>query len=160
MAQNGSLALKQAGTPVRCPCLAASDEFVDEVLQEFLAAACVRGGIALFEDVGFEPGKIGLALFDLSANAGVPRSVALLHKFRETAVLANGRGDLESAREGVHAADVRVKKVDGFKAFASYRGVEIHAAGFQAAVFQNRQHGLGGEIDARGKLVRVPTEQF
>jgi len=49
-----------------------SDEFVDEVLQEFLAAADIAGHFALLEHVGFEVGEIALARLDFRANAGIP----------------------------------------------------------------------------------------
>jgi len=49
-----------------------SDEFVNEVLQEFLAAADVAGYFTFLEHVGFEVGEIALAGLDFRAEAGIP----------------------------------------------------------------------------------------
>ena len=49
--------------------LPVSDKLVDEVLEEFLAAAFVLG-FAAFEDVFFEGFEIGLAGLDVCADAG------------------------------------------------------------------------------------------
>ena len=46
-----------------------SDEFVDEVFEEFLAAADVGRRFALLEHVSFQLGRSGLAGFDPGANA-------------------------------------------------------------------------------------------
>ena len=84
--------------------------------------------------------KLALPALDLRADAGIPRGVALLHEFGEATVLADRGGDLQAAREGVHAADVRVEQIDRLEAFAAHLGVEIDAAGGEPAVFQHRQH--------------------
>jgi beta-glucosidase-like glycosyl hydrolase len=49
-----------------------SNEFVDEVLQEFLAAADVRCHFALLEHVGFKFSGVGPAGFDPFADARIP----------------------------------------------------------------------------------------
>src|ERR1035437_10387351 len=85
------------------------NEFIDEVFQKFLATADVRGRFALLEHVGFEFLQRSFAGFNFCADAGIPRGVAVFRKLRQTAILANGGGNFQSTREGVHAADVRVK---------------------------------------------------
>ena len=58
------------------------------------------------------------------------------------------------------AAYVCVKQIHRLKTFAPHFRVEIHAAGRQTSVFQNRQHRVSRQIDVGRKLVRVPAEQL
>ena len=69
----------RAGCP-RFPALFAvpSDEFVDEVFQEFLPAAGAGRRLALFKREGFERLEGFLPGFDVRAQTGVPRGIALL----------------------------------------------------------------------------------
>src|ERR1035437_6802372 len=137
-----------------------SEVFVDEVFQKFLTTAGVWRSVAFLEHVSFEFLEAGLAFFNLRADTAVPRGVTVLHKLRETSVLADGGGDFQSAREGVHAADVRVKQIYRLEAFAATLRVEVHTAGRQAAVFQNGEHRMGRQVNAGGELIRVPTEKL
>src|ERR1035441_235964 len=136
------------------------DKLVDEIFQEFLPAADVRVGLALLEHVSFEFLEAGLARLDLRADAGIPRSVAVLDKFAQPSVFADGGGDLQAAREGVHATDVRIKQINRLETFAAHLGVEIRAAGLETAVFEDGEHDLRGQIHAGRKLVGVPADQF
>jgi hypothetical protein len=136
-----------------------SNKLVDQILQKFLAAAFVGGRFAFFEHVFLQGLKIALAGFDLLAEAAVPRTVAMPDKLRQAPVLADGGRDSESAREGVHAADVRVKQIDRLETFAPHFGVEIHAAGGQAARVENGEHALRRQVDVRRELVGVPAQQ-
>ena len=68
-------------------------------------------------------------------------------------------GDLQAAGEGVHAADVGVEQVDRLEAFAADLGVEVDAAGGEAAVLQQHEHALRRQIDVGRELVGVPAEQ-
>src|SRR5437867_5155751 len=131
----------------------ALNELVDEVLEKFLAAAPVRRHVALAEHIGLEFLHRGFAGFNAGADAGIPRGIALPHKFRQPPVLADGDGNFEPAREGVHAADVRVKEVHGFETFAANLRVEIDAAGGKAAVLQHRKHRVGRQVNAGRELV-------
>ena len=56
------------------------DKLVDQVLEEFLAAAFVLG-FAAFEDVFLERLEIGLASLEVAPDATVPSAVAVLHGF-------------------------------------------------------------------------------
>ena len=78
---------------------------------------------------------------------------------REPAVGDDGVGDLEAAGEGVHAADVGVKQVDGLEALAADLGVEVDAAGGETAHVQDAEHALRRQIDARRELVGIPAQQ-
>ena len=49
-----------------------SNELVDQVLEEFLAAAGVRGDITLLQHIRFEIAESCLAAFDLRTDAAVP----------------------------------------------------------------------------------------
>ena len=80
--------------------------------------------------------KLCLPRFDLGADAAVPRAVALLEHPVEHAVLADRGGDLQAAGKGVHAADVGVEQIDRLEALAADLGVEVQAAGREAAVLQ------------------------
>src|SRR5438128_645636 len=82
-----------------------SNELVDQVLEEFLAAAFVRRHLTHLQGIRFKFVEADLAFFDSFADAGVPGAVAVPDELAEAAVLADGGGDLEAAREGVHAAD-------------------------------------------------------
>ena len=53
---------------------------------------------------------------------------------------------------------MRVEEVHRLEALAADLGVEVHAAGLEAAVFQDAQHALRGEVDVGGELVGVPAE--
>ncbi len=71
-----------------------------------------------------------------SISAPMPVSqerVALLEHLVEHAVLADRGGDLQPAGERVHAADVGVEQIDRLEAFAADLGVEVDAAGGEAA---------------------------
>src|SRR5689334_6882679 len=70
-----------------------SDEFVDQVLQEFLAAALVGLHLAHLQRVVGQFLKTDFALLNKLADAAVEAAVALLHKGIESAVFADGRGD-------------------------------------------------------------------
>ena len=77
----------------------------------------------------------------------------------EAAVFADGGGDFEAAGEGVHAGNVGVEEIDRFEAFAADFGVEVCAAGGEAAHLEDGEHDLGGEINVGGELVGVPAEE-
>ena len=81
------------------------------------------------------------------------------HKFRQSPVLADGGRNFESARKGIHAADVRVKQILRLKTLSPHFGVEIHAARGQAARVQNGKHALRCQVDVGWKLVRVPAQK-
>ena len=67
-------------------------------------------------------------------------------------------GDLQSAREGIHATDVRVEQIHRFKTFTADLGVEVEAARFEPAHAEHDEHDLCREIDVDGELVGVPPE--
>ncbi len=110
-----------------------SDEFVDEVFEEFLAAAADEG-FAVFEGVGFEFFEAGAAAFNLGTDAVIEAAVALLDEAIEAAVVDDGLGDFEAASEGVHAADVGVEEIDWLEAFAPDFGIEVQTTSGEAAV--------------------------
>ena len=83
----------------------------------------------------------------------------MLHELGQPAVLADGGGDLQAAREGVHAADVRVEQVHRLEALAPHLGVEVRAAGLEAAHVEDGQHDLGRQINVGRELVGVPAQQ-
>src|SRR5438045_3606761 len=95
--------LMSATTEIGAPSATRSNKFVDQVFEEFLAATGIRIGFAFVQHVFLEVGETDFAFFDLRPNARIPRGVALLHEIREAAVLANGGGDFQAARKGVHA---------------------------------------------------------
>ena len=117
---------------------------IKHILQVLLAAAGVGSGFAFLEHVSLELFEAGFAGFHFRADAAVPRAVALLDELGEAAVLADGVGNLQPAREGVHSSDVSVEQVDGFEAFAAHLGVEVGAAGREATHVQDGEHDLGG----------------
>src|ERR1051326_1981665 len=88
-----------------------SDEFVDQVFEEFLTAAAVRSDISLLEHIGFEFFEAGFAGFNLRSDAAVPGAVALLHELRQAAIFADCRRRLQPARERIHSADVGMEQV-------------------------------------------------
>src|SRR5438309_1577842 len=94
-----------------CACGRSLDEFVDQVLEEFLAAARVGLDVSLLQHIVFEFLEAGLAFLDFFANAGMPGAVALSDEFGQAAIAPDRGGDFESAREGVHAGDVRVEQI-------------------------------------------------
>ncbi len=107
----------------------------------------------------FELFEADLAIFDFGADAGIPTAVAVVEEGIEAAVFTDGGGDFEATGEGVHAADVGMEEVDGVEAFTSAFGIEVGASGGEAAVFEDREHDLGGEVDIGGELVGIPTEE-
>ena len=52
-----------------------------------------------------------------------------------------------------------IKQVDRFEAFAADLGVKVDAAGAEAAVLEDRQHALRGEVVVGRELVGVPAEE-
>ena len=52
-----------------------------------------------------------------------------------------------------------MEQVDGLEALATDLGVEVHAAGGQPAILEDRIHDLRGEIDVGRELVGVPAHQ-
>ena len=68
-------------------------------------------------------------------------------------------GDLEAAREGVHAADVGVEEVDRLVRFATTLGVEVEAALGEAAHLEDAQHDVRREVEVGRELVGVPAEE-
>src|SRR5581483_11204083 len=55
--------------------------------------------------------------------------------------------------------NVSMEKVDRLKALTAHLGIEIQTAGGEAAVLQNDQHALRGQIEIGGKLVGVPPQE-
>src|ERR1019366_4312936 len=104
---------------------------VDEVFEEFLTTADVRGNFTFLENVRFNLLEAGLARLDLRAEARIPRRVTLLQKVSQASVLANRRRNFQSARERVHAADVSVEQINRLKTLAPHYRVEVHTAGRQ-----------------------------
>src|SRR5215471_15109397 len=98
--------IRAAGLRCRSRSDVALDKFVNQILEEFLAAAAVRGDVALLEHIGFEVFEAGLVGFDLRPYAAVPSAVALLDELRQAAIFADCGRRLQTAREGIHAADV------------------------------------------------------
>ena len=107
------------------------DELVNEVLEEFLSSTFVPRHFPLLEHVGLKALEAGLAGLDFFADAAVPGAVAGFHDFLQATVGSDGGRDLEAAREGGHAADVRVEEIHRFVAFAPHLGVKVHAAGLE-----------------------------
>ena len=135
------------------------DVFVDQVFDQFLAATAAGVWFALVEHVGFQVGEVDFSGFDLCSDAAVPTAVAVVNDFGQAAFFDDLRRDLCSASERVHAADVGVEEVDRFEAFSTDFRVEVDPAGCQAALFQDDQHALRGEVDVGRELVGVPAEQ-
>ena len=93
------------------------------------------------------------------ADARVPRAVAVLDELGQAPVLADRGGNLETAREGVHPADVGVEQIDRLERFPAAFGVEVRPAGGEPAVFQEGQHDLRGQVDVGRELVGVPADE-
>ena len=55
---------------------------------------------------------------------------------------------------------MRVEQIDRLETFAAHLGVEVNAAGFEAAIFEHAEHGVGREVDVGRKLVGVPAEEL
>ncbi len=136
------------------------DEVVEDVFDHFLAAAGDHGLLFEAEDVGFEFGEGGFAFVDFFADAGVEGAVAGFDEVFDGTGFEESVGDFEAAGEGVHAADVGVEEVFWFEAFAADLGVEVEAAGFEAAHFKDLDHDVGGHVDIDGELVGVPADEF
>ena len=98
--------------------------------------------------------------FDFRAEAGVPAGVAGFDNIREAAVLADCSRDFESACEGIHPADVGVKKISRFERFATDLRVKVQAAGFEPAHFEDAEHDGAGEVEAARELVGIPADEF
>ena len=135
------------------------DVLVDEVFQVLLTAAFVVGDFALGQHVALEALKVGGAVLDVFADAMIPTVVTIIHCLLKAPVGADGGGDLQAAGKGVHAADVRVEEIDRLVALAAYFGVEVHAARRDAAMLEDGEHALGGEINIGWELVGVPAEE-
>jgi hypothetical protein len=60
-------------------------------------------------------------------------------------------------RGGIHAADVGIEEILGIDGVAPDVGVEVQAAGGEAADLQDGEHGQGGLVVAVGELVGVPA---
>src|SRR5947207_3022684 len=88
------------------------DVTIEDVLQHLLPARDVLLRVALLEHVLLEVLERRLALLDPRADAAVPAGVALLDEVLQDAVGADPGGDLQTAGEGVHAADVGVEQID------------------------------------------------
>ena len=136
------------------------DEVVEDVFDHFLTTAGDHGLFFEAEDVGFEFIEGGFAFVDFFADAGVEGAVASFDEVFDGAAFEEAVGDFEAASEGVHAADVGVEEVFWFEAFAADLGVEVEAAGFEAAHFEDLDHDVGGHVDIDGELVGVPADEF
>ena len=76
----------------------------------------------------------------------------------ESAVLLDGVGDLQAAGEGVHATNMRIKKIDRLEAFASDLSIKVEASRREPAHFQDGEHDLGRQVNAGRELVGVPAD--
>ena len=52
-----------------------------------------------------------------------------------------------------------MEQVDGFEAFASHFGVEVHTTGGESTVLEDHEHALGCQVEIRWKLIGVPTQE-
>ena len=52
-----------------------------------------------------------------------------------------------------------VEEVDRLEALAADLGVEVQAAGGEAAVLEDDEHDLRGQVDVGGELVGVPAQE-
>src|SRR5262249_48938534 len=68
-------------------------------------------------------------------------------------------GDLEAAGECIHAANMCVEEIDGLEALAAHFRVEVYAAGSEAALAEDHQHALRGQVQIGRKLVGVPAQE-
>ena len=66
-----------------------------------------------------------------------PSGVALVDEGLQLAALEHRRGAQQPARQHVDGADVAVEEVDGVDALAAHLGVEVVAAGGEAAALQD-----------------------
>ena len=103
--------------------------------------------------------EIFRAGIDPPAQRRRPTRIALVEQFLDTAVGPHRRRDLQAAGKRIHAANVGMEQIDRLKALPPHLGIEIDAAGGQAAIFQDRVHHLGGEVDAGGELIGIPAHQ-
>src|SRR5581483_1274052 len=100
----------------------------------FLASTRIARGVSFLEHVRFEFIEPRPSRFNFRSNARIPRRITLLHEFRQAPVFANGGRNLQSARKGIHSADVRVEKIDRLKTFAPHLGVKIDPARAESPV--------------------------
>ena len=59
-----------------------------------------------------------------------------------------------------HAADVGVHQIERLVRLATALGVEVQAAGGEAAHLEDGEHDLGRQVDVCGKLVGIPADEF
>ena len=125
------------------------------------ASSCRPEGIARIEVV--LGGMVGkgrkgeVALHDAPAKIAVPALVALLAQLAERSIAHQVRGGQQRARERVDAADMRQVQVGRVHRLAAQLGIEVEAAGAEAAVLHQLHHRRHQFLGIVGKLVGVPA---
>src|SRR5262249_3861740 len=132
---------------------------IDNVLQHFLPTGDVGRRVPFFQHVLLQVHEARAAGLDFLTDAGVPGRVALLDEVLQYAVGADLRGDLNAVGECSHAANMGVEEIDGLEALAAHFRVEVDAAGREAALAEDHQHALRGQVQIGRKLVGVPAQQ-
>ena len=89
---------------------------------------------------------------------GLPRRVTLAQRRLERAVLEHPRGREECAGARVHPADVPDQEIDGLDRLAAQLGVEVRAAGREAAAAQDLIVGERRVEHVVRELVGVPAD--
>src|SRR6185437_10953143 len=129
----------------------------DEALRQLLAAgARLRIETTLGGEV-CQLREIQLALGDAPAELAVPAAIALLSEPRQLPAAHDIRRRQQSARQRIYAADVRQIQIGGIERLAAQLGVEIEAAGAEAAVLDELRHRRHQLLRVVGELVGVPA---
>src|SRR5262245_37979287 len=116
---------------------------VDEVLQIFLFAGAWLWFGVLRLDPRREVRQRALAGQDSLSFRTVPGGVALLDVTGEGTVLDHLRGDQQTTRTDIHAADMAVQQVVRIQRLPPDLGVEVEAAGREAAALRDVVHRIG-----------------
>src|SRR6185369_12841162 len=101
--------------------------------------------------------QVDLAAEDALAELAVPAGIALLDQLGELAALDHRGGEQKAAGADIHAADMGVEEVGGIDALTTDLGVEIDAAGPEAAVLEAHVERQRGLADIVRQLVGVPA---
>ena len=138
-----------------------SGEPVDQPLQIFLPAALRLRVELLLVDVVGEVVEALLAGKNVLAELALPAGIAVVDELLQRAVLDDRLGVEQRPRRRVHRADMRVEQVVGLDRLAADLGVEVHAAGLEAA---GADESRSSSASARGtfmrELVGVPAEKI
>jgi len=132
---------------------------VQQVFEVLLPPAAGRGFAQLGEDELLESGKADFTPFDVAAEAGIEARIALGDKLGETPLAQDPAGDLERQGVGVETPDVGMEEVLKVYGGPAQLGVEVDAAGAEAAGPEYAgkcEHEL---LDVGVELVGVPAEQ-